>query len=93
MRLLKLLKQILRLSFLYLCSQSDAVVGGLEGGNGDCGNDKECDELGGVEDNVMLVGGVLFTGSSVPMVESEETMAVDSFVLGDNVVLSETVSG
>ena len=92
MRLLKLLKQILRLSFLYLCSQSDAVVGGLEGGNGHCGSDKECDELGGVEDNVMLVE-VLFTGSSVPMVESEETMAVDSFVLGDNVVLSETVSG
>ena len=66
------------------------MVGGLEGDNGDCGSDKK---LGGVEDNVMLVGGVLFTGNSVPMVESEETMVVDSFVLGDNVMLSETVSG
>ena len=66
------------------------MVGGLEGDNGDCGSDKE---LGGVEDNVMLVGGVLFTGNSVPMVESEETMVVDSSALGDNVVLSETVSG
>ena len=69
------------------------MVGGLEGDNEDCGSDKECDELGGVEDNVMLVGGVLFTGSSVPMVEYEETMVVDSFVLGDNIVLSETISG
>ena len=69
------------------------MVGGLEGDNEDCSSDKECDELGGVEDNAMVVGGVLFTSSSVPMVESEETMVVDSFVLGDNVVLSETVSG
>ena len=46
----------------------------------------------GVDDNALLVD-VLFTGNSGPMVAFDGTRVPDKVALGDNVDLSETISG